>query len=137
MIASAIRSLLLGDSIVSANTGGQIYTGAAPPGITGEWIIVQRISDVAVEDSQGATGLTRARVQISIWTKSQLAVDLLGEEVRLRVQGYGGEIDNISIQRIHLDNQTDVYQPPQQGQGVGYFGRHIDLGIWYAQAIPA
>lgn len=117
-IRSGLRAYLLADGTISGLVGGsRIYPVKLPQGIILASIVYQRISGQGDNHMQGASGLSRPRLQIDCYAPSAMAAAQLADLVKERIDGFRGEIEyadtspanSVKVQGVFFDNESDDY----------------------------
>lgn len=113
-----LRAYLLADGSISTMVGGtRVYPVRLPQGVIEPSIVYQRISALGDHHMQGASGLTRPRMQISCWAQTADLATQLANLVKARIDGYRGSMlwgenspaEAIVVQGIFFDSERDLY----------------------------
>lgn len=132
-----LRAYLLGDSAISTAVGGvRIYPIKLPQGQILASIVYSRISGLGDHHMQGASGLSRPRIQIDCWAPTADAADSLGRLVKERIDGFRGAMlwgenspeEAIQVQGIFLDSERDEFDAD-----VNLYRSSKDFFIWFEE----
>lgn len=140
-----IRALLLGsgsisaavDSGASASPRYRIFPIKVPQGERRTSIVYSRISNVGDHHMQGASGLSRPRVQIDCWAPTANAASELADLVKELIDGFKGSIlwgeaspeEAIVVQGIFFDSERDNYDA-----AIDMYGVSRDYIVWFEEA---
>ena len=120
-IRTALRGFLLADSAVNAACGGRIFPSRLPQGEVRPSLVYTRISGQGDNKMDGATGLSRPRVQIDAWSQSADLASVLANAVKDRLDGYKGDMspanspaDPMFVQGIFYESERDGYDNDAQ-----------------------
>lgn len=120
-LRTALRGFLLADGTVSALCGGRIYPARLPQGQVLTSLVYTRISGQGDNKMDGATGLSRPRMQIDAWSQSADSASALANAVKDRLDGYRGEMapanspaDPVFVQGVFFESERDGYDNDSQ-----------------------
>jgi hypothetical protein len=117
-----VYGILTADAGVSAVAGAKVFPGLAPPGTSLPIVIYQRMSSERVHSLTGPVGVPVVSVQITSWGTSYETGKTLSRAVRLALDGYSGTSQGVTVQRVTLTSDSDVFQMPQDDQATPYYG---------------
>lgn len=132
-LEEAIYYILTEDSGVSALIGTRVYPLVIPQNATLPTVVYQEISSVLTHQMRPMIGLTRARYQFWCWAATYTGADALAEAVRLALDGYSGTANNVRIDSIQLQDESDKIE--RVVYGVDRYRKRFDFFIWYHQDI--
>jgi hypothetical protein len=110
-------------------------------------VVYQKVSDTPEYAMGGETGLTRARIQINVWTAADPGASngyaeavAIAERIRMILSGFRGTITDglggtIQVDFVELGNELDFYDP-EAGRGLAMQSRICDYVITYRQTTP-
>lgn len=104
-------------AVARQNGGKRIFPVVLPQGVNKTSIVYSRISGLGDHHMEGASGLSRPRVQIDCWATDPDAADLLSRRVKQRIDGFRGSLlwgDNspeeaIVVQGIFFESEREDY----------------------------
>lgn len=129
----ALRAFLLGDSAISSAVGGQrIHVDELPQGQATTSIVLLEVSNVGDHHMQGASGLSRPRVQIAVWSQDRDTARVLSLAVKNRLDGYRGPMvsgaSEVMVQGAFFDSSRWI-----KDETAGLFGRVQDYFITFEE----
>lgn len=135
-IRPALRWYLLQDSAILALVGTRVYPIKLPQPTTQPSIVYTRISGLGDHHSEGASGLTRPRVQVDCWAPTHDVASVLANLVKGRIDGFSGTIawdDNspgnaVAVQAIMFESEREDYDDTAKLYRVSR-----DYMIWYEE----
>ena len=117
-----IYGLLTANASVSAIVGTKVFPGLAPMGTALPIVIYQRTSTDRVHSITGPVGVPVVTIQVTSWGTSYENGKELSRAIRLALDGYSGTSGGVTVQRVTLTSDSDVFQMPQDEQMVPYYG---------------
>ena len=109
------RTVLLGDSGISALVGTRLYPDLLPQNPTLPALTYTQVSGIRETNLDGPMDLVERRIQIDGWTETALSRETLAEAVRLALNGFqgplGGSPETGRIYAAFLDNEQSFYEP--------------------------
>jgi hypothetical protein len=125
------------DSGASADPRYRIFPVRLPQGELRASVVYSRISGLGDHHMEGASGLTRPRVQIDCWAQSANAADELARLVKARLDGFRGDIlwgddspeEAIKVQGIFFESEREFYDDVAKLYRVSH-----DYFVWFEQA---
>lgn len=136
MITRAVHSLIADDAAVQAVVGDRVYAVVAPQGVAMPFIVHQRITGVPSEVLSGSSGLVRSQFQVVIYGRAYDVIWDLADKVRLVMQGFSGDVDEFTIDHIHMIDQSDHPVDPFQADQAGVMGARLEFAVWHHEAVP-
>ncbi|MPZ58440.1 MAG: DUF3168 domain-containing protein [Rhizobiales bacterium] len=132
-IRPALRTFLLADSAVAAAVGGtRIYPVVLPQGQVLPSVVFARISGLGDHHMQGASGLTRPRMQIDAWARTADEASTLADLVKFRLDGdrspMGAGAAQVQVQGVFFDSERDDYDSESK-----LFRVSRDYFIWWEE----
>jgi hypothetical protein len=86
--------------------------------------------------SQGASGLTRADIEITCHAASYPKARALYDAIRDAIHGFRGVWGETDIDRCVMSEPRSATAPPTQGDQVGFPGLMAEVEIHFQQAVP-
>ena len=132
-----LRAYLLADATISSTVGGiRIFPIKLQQGQTNPSIVYSRISGLGDHHSQGASGLSRPRMQIDCWAQDPDVADLLARLVKERIDGFQGSMlwganspdEAIVVQGIFFDSEREDYD-----DNVSMYRSSKDYLVWFEE----
>lgn len=129
----ALRSILVGNSGVTALVGQRVYWRLAPQTTsTASWIVMHRIGGSRDNHMQGASGLVSSGVQIDCVGGSYSAAKLAARAVVAVLSGYRATVGGMAIQGIFVRAERDDDEPAT-GDTATRFRTSLDVDIWHPE----
>ncbi len=106
-IETAIRTILTGDTDVTALVSTRIYPLAAPQSATKPFIVYEVDTVDPIDSLSGHSGLSFAEFSVSMWDDSYSTVKDVAAKARIAVLDFSGTSDTIVIDWVRHDNSSD------------------------------
>lgn len=106
-IETAIRTILTGDTDVTALVSTRIYPLAAPQSATKPFIVYEVDTVDPIDSLSGHSGLSFAEFSVSMWDDSYSTVKDVAAKVRIALLDFSGTSDTIVIDWVRHDNSSD------------------------------
>lgn len=135
MIEAAIVTYLLADAQIAALAGERVDHDATPQGEADPRITVMRVDTQRSDVLEGPTGLAHARVQIDCWAGTKVAAKQLADRVRIRLNGFAGNMAGVTVRGCTLENERDSYEKPATAREMPEFGIAMDFMVSHLEAI--
>lgn len=119
-IRPALRGFLLADPAIAAKVTTRVFPIKLPQGIVAPSIVYTRITGYGDNKMDGATGLSRPRMQIDAWAQNADDAASLANVVKDRLDGYRGPMSYgspptvIYVQGVFYDMERDGYDEDAQ-----------------------
>ncbi len=124
MIETALQSMLV--QIEARTFAFKLPTNSTLPAIT-----FFKVSAPRDQTQEGPSGLVSARFQVCSWGQKYTDSKTLSQEVRLRLDGFRGEVDDVRIDGIELMNEMDGNEAEPN-----IFQTIMDFRVKYAERRP-
>lgn len=98
--------LTTGSTALSALVGTRVYRVRLPQNVTYPAVTYWKVSGNRLHDTQGPTGESDPRVQVSCWSRSQAQAEDVAEAVRGVLDGWSS---TGGVHMTQLVNETDLY----------------------------
>jgi len=129
---SGLVSLLTGEATVSAICSSRVYVNRAPQNAIFPHVIITQMGSEENATLDGASGRLRfIDFDIDCKAKSSVQAESLANAVRVFIDDYSGTAGSFTIGAVLMNDESDDYEPPQDGSDVGVFVVTLDLTIHY------
>ena len=129
---SGLVSLLTGEATVSAICSSRVYVNRAPQNAIFPHVIITQMSSEENGTIDGGSGQLRfLDFDIDCKAKSSVTAESLGNAIRTYIDDYSGAAGSFTIGAVIMNDESDDYEPPQDGSDVGVFVVTLDLTIHY------
>jgi hypothetical protein len=129
---SGLVSLLSSETTITAISGTRVYVQRAPQNAAFPHIIITQMSSEENTTLDGGSGQLRfVDFDIDCKAKSSVTAESLGNAVRTYIDDYSGTAGSYTIGAVLINDESDDYEPPQDGSDVGVFVVTLDLTIHY------
>ncbi|PQO33153.1 hypothetical protein C5Y96_09850 [Blastopirellula marina] len=136
-IQQAIVNYLLEQSNVTDLVSNRIFTNHLPQKPEFPAITIRLVSADHGRNLDGPNGVVRARIQIEAWSKDFLESQDIAEQVRTKVQGYSGLMDELLIRSCGLEEDIDTPEPPDDDSDEWFYSKALIFSMLYIESIPA
>lgn len=129
---SGLVSLLSSEATITAISGTRVYVQRAPQNAAFPHIIITQMSSDENGTLDGGSGQLRfLDFDIDCKAKSSVTAESLGNAVRTYIDDYSGTAGSSTIGAVIVNDESDDYEPPQDGSDVGVFVVTLDVTIHY------
>ena len=129
---SGLVSLLSSEATITAISGTRVYIQRAPQNAAFPHIIITQMSSDENGTLDGGSGQLRfLDFDIDCKAKSSVTAESLGNAVRTYIDDYSGTAGSSTIGAVLMNDESDDYEPPQDGSDVGVFVVTLDVTIHY------
>lgn len=129
---SGLVSLLTGEATVSAICSSRVYVNRAPQNAIFPHVIITQMSSEENGTLDGGSGQLRfLDFDIDCKAKSSVQAESLSNAVRVFIDDYSGTAGSSTIKAVLLNDESDDYEPPQDGSDVGVFVVTLDVTIQF------
>jgi hypothetical protein len=129
---SGLVSLLSSEATITAISGTRVYVQRAPQNAAFPHIIITQMSSEENTTLDGGSGQLRfVDFDIDCKAKSSVTAESLGNAVRTYIDDYSGTAGSYTVGAVLINDESDDYEPPQDGSDVGVFVVTLDLTIHY------
>tara|TARA_R110000868_G_scaffold248553_2_gene505088 strand:- start:8217 stop:8618 length:402 start_codon:yes stop_codon:yes gene_type:complete len=129
---SGLVSLLSSEATITAISGTRVYVQRAPQNAAFPHIIITQMSSDENGTLDGGSGQLRfLDFDIDCKAKSSVTAESLGNAVRTYIDDYSGTAGSSTIGAVIMNDESDDYEPPQDGSDVGVFVVTLDVTIHY------
>ena len=111
LIDEALRSMLVGDSGVTAIVSTRVFNGQVPQNTALDALSFSRITAQRSLAHHGPTAMTDSIFQISCWASSLLNAKNLAAAVRRLLHGFRGTVATVEIGIARVINEIDSFDP--------------------------
>jgi hypothetical protein len=129
---SGLVSLLAGESTISAICGSRIYINKAPQKATFPQLVITQMSSEENGSIDGGSGQLRfLTFEIDCRALTSVQAEALGNAVRAFLDDYSGAAGSSTIGAVIMNDESDDYEPPQDGSDVGVHVVTLDLDVQF------
>jgi hypothetical protein len=129
---AGLVSLLTAESTITAICGSRVYVSRAPQKATFPYVVITQMGSDENGTIDGKTGQLRfLDFDIDCKAKSSVEAESLGNAIRTYIDDYSGPAGSFTIGAVIMNDESDDYEPPQDGSDVGVFVVTLDLTIHY------
>lgn len=129
---AGLVSLLSAEATVTAICGTRIYVNRAPQNATFPHLIITQMRSEENGTLDGGSGQLRfLDFDIDCKAKSSVVAESLANAVRVYLDDYSGTAGSFTIGAVLMNDESDDYEPPQDGSDVGVFVVTLDLTIQF------
>lgn len=136
-LSGALYEELVGDAGVSAIVGTRVYYEAADQDPTLPYIAYSQIGSEHVDHLTSPAGLARTVFQVDCFESNPHDADTLAAAVRSLLHHFSGTLGTgvatAEVRNIVVDGDRNTYEPPNDEEEFGTFGRSFDFGIWHTE----
>lgn len=129
---AALVSLLSGEATISAICSNRVYVNRAPQAAIFPQLIITQMNSEENGTLDGGSGQLRfINFDLDCRAKSSLQAAALGDAVRVFIDDYSGTAGSKTIGAVILNDESDGYEPPEDGSDVGVFLVTLDVTIQF------
>ena len=129
---SGLVALLSTEPTITAICSTRVYVTKAPQKAVLPYVIITQISTEENASLHGATGQLRfVTFDIDCKAKTSVQAESLGNAVRVFLQDYSGVAGSYTIRAVLMNDESDGYEPPDDGSDIGVHVVTIDMDIQY------
>lgn len=129
---SGLVSLLANESTVNAICGSRIYVNKAPQKATFPHLVITQMSSEENGSIDGGSGQLRfLTFDIDCRAQTSVKAEELGNAVRTLLDDYSGAAGSYTIGAVIMNDESDDYEPPQDGSDVGVHVVTLDLDVQF------
>ena len=129
---SGLVSLLSSEATITAISGTRVYIQRAPQNAIFPHVIITQMSSEENGTLDGGSGQLRfLDFDIDCKAKSSVTAESLGNAVRTYIDDYSGTAGSYTIGAVIMNDESDDYEPPQDGSDVGVFVVTLDVTIHF------
>ena len=129
---SGLVSLLSAESTVTSICSTRIYIVKAPQTAAFPHVIITQMGSEENVSLDGASGQLRfLTFDIDCKAKTSVQAEALANAVRIFLDDYSGTAGNYTIGAVIINDESDDYEPPQDGSDVGVYVVTLDFEVQY------
>lgn len=129
---SGLVALLAAEATITAICSTRVYVGKAPQTAAFPHVIITQMGSDENATLDGASGQLRfLNFDIDCKAKTSVQAEALGNAVRVYLDDYSGTAGSYTIGAVILNDESDDYEPPQDGSDVGVHVVTLDVDIHY------
>ena len=139
-IRGDLYGYLVGISAITSLISTRLYPSPAPTSATFPYVTFTRTAQDHVHHLKAAAGLTFARYQFDSFAITDESAWSVAEALRGELDGYQeGAINgggSTVVNSIVLDDEADVFTPPDDKSEIGIFQVRQQYTVEYAETVP-
>ena len=129
---AGLVSLLAAEGTITAICSTRIYDQKAPQAALFPHVIITQMSSNENMSLDGGSGSLRfINYDIDCKARTSVQAEALGNAVRTYLDDYSGTAGSFTIGAVILNDESDDYEPPQDGSDIGVFVVTLDLDVQY------
>lgn len=129
---SGLVSLLSAEATVTAICATRIYVNRAPQNAVFPHLVITQMGSEENGTLDGGSGQLRfLDFDIDCKAKSSVSAEALANAVRVYLDDYSGTAGSFTIGAVLMNDESDDYEPPQDGSDVGVFVVTLDLTVQF------
>ena len=129
---SGLVALLAGEATVNAICRSRIYVSKAPQKATFPHLVITQMSSEENGTIDGGSGQLRfLNFDIDCRAQTSVKAEELGNAVRTFLDDYSGAAGSYTIGAVIMNDESDDYEPPQDGSDVGVHVVTLDLDVQF------
>jgi len=113
-----------------AALGDRVYPRRLPRDAVLPAVTYRRIDTVRGRSHSGPDGLATPRIQLDIWATDPDVADAIAEAIRIRIDGYRGQMGDVPVGSVELVGDVDDDDPE-----TGLYRRVLDVSITHEEAV--
>ncbi len=125
----AIYSRLSNYSALTALVSTRIYRLVMPQGTSYPCVTFSLVTDSPHHAMGSDAGVKNPRFQVDVWATTTASLDSVATQIKAAIQDYSGTVESVVIQRIYLEDETDIVDADEKGQMV--YHRALDFTVWH------
>ena len=129
---AGLVALLSAEATITAIASTRIYVGKAPQKALFPHVIITQMGSEENGTVDGGSGATRfLTFDIDCKAKTSVQAESLGNAVRTYLDDYSGAAGSFTIGAVIMNDESDDYEPPQDGSDIGVHVVTLDVDIQY------
>ena len=129
---SGLVSLLSSEATITAICSTRVYVSKAPQSAAFPHVILTQMGSDENPSFDGASGQLRfLNFDIDCKAKTSVQAEALGNAVRTYLDDFSGTAGSYTIGAVILNDESDDYEPPQDGSDVGVHVVTLDVDVQY------
>lgn len=131
-IESAIRSILLADEPVHADIDDRIWPGERKQGERRPGVVLSLVTASDPHTLDGSAGYVTGTVQVDVLCPTKKQAKELAGKVYGALDTYCGVVDELNIDWLMVEDQSDIPTLPLEGQATApTFGVSLDVSFMH------
>lgn len=135
-IKKAMSNFLRQSTGVSAVLDDRIFFLNAPTKSKLPYVVFETISSPGTHHMGGQSEIANPTFQFSCFGKTGPEAEAAKEAIRNAIVGFRGLWDDVIISSVLLQDESDEFDPPDDGSEDGTFSELMDITIWYKRPKP-
>lgn len=136
-IREAVYSWLATTPDVVSRVGDRVYFGNLPQDSPLPAVTFHVVSNVSTHHLRGSAGVQVSRVSISAWSHHQIDIVAMVEAIRLRFDGFAGDMNGVEILSCHHQGDVDLPEAPKSGSDNWLYRTVTDYRLSHRVVTPA
>lgn len=143
MIEDDVRTYLLTQTPITNLVGtdaigamARIYFQDRQQAITADTIIIHRTGSDHLQNLNAAQGYVTAFIEFDCISMTGAGSKTLGEALRGELHGYRGTMGSVSIKGVALQEDSDDFDPPEDGSAKGQYHVIQTYAFQYTESVP-
>lgn len=104
-----LRRALVTSTAFTSQAGTKVYPLAVPANVNLPWVTWRRAGIQRAQTIGGPMGMPRVTVEYSIFAATYEDARELADTMRSILDGYGGTLDNTTVDQVSLENESDDF----------------------------
>jgi len=106
---AAVRSRLVATAGVTALIGTRIYPVIAPATAALPFVTWRRVAVERTQGLAGPIGTPTVSLSVDIFAETYESARDIADQCRQSLDGWGGTLENVTVARVSLDNESDGF----------------------------
>lgn len=145
LIEAELMTYLLSKASVTALVGTRVFRVFVPQSNSGNAqsdvgklprIVLQRVTGGRSYFIGGGDGLPMPTIQLSCQALTYGAAKAIADALRMVLDGFSGTMGSTYVGVCVQDNETDIYEPPDDARDQGVHQCVLDYRIAYTETAP-
>ena len=129
---AGLVALLSAEATITAICSTRVYVQKAPQNAAFPHVIITQMGSEENQALDGGGGDLRfLTFDIDCKAKTSVQSAALGDAVRVFLDDYSGTAGSKTIRAVILNDESDDYEPPEDGSDVGVFTVTLDVDIQF------
>lgn len=125
-----LQTCLLSQPALAGLVGNRIHPRMSPQGTELPRITYRVVTNQPVHSQTGRSGLERYRVQIDCWAKTFSEMVKVAKAIKNAIDGTKGTWGATEFSGIFVENEIDIPERSEHGEGAETFHRAIEFLVW-------
>lgn len=103
-------AFVLADPTVAGLIASRMHPGPLPQGEEMPAVTYGEASNVRLRSLSGPSGKARPRIEVNSWDKTYGGVKALAAAIRIRLDGFKGDMGATRVDGLFIDGERDTYE---------------------------